>query len=288
MNQITLDDVSDYLEQWHKYGGYGMSLCPFHDDHSPSCCVGATGFKCLSCGEHGSLEKLYQKVSGRVIKHERVYNQSAFIWKKWEEQFGSIQNVAKVAHKELTQCLNLGSYLEKRGIAGEIKNGMLGFLDGWYTFPIKNEYGEIDGIVARASPSIQTKNIRYTVSKNCPTKLYVPNFRRVLSSEEIFVCYGTLDSWSLHLAGYASVTGISGQELNYKNLDRFRKRMWIIPDKGEERNAMELQTHLGWRMNCLRLEWPENCKDVNDIHTKFGLEKVQELIEKQKEKFVYA
>jgi hypothetical protein len=285
-----VSDVSDYLEQWHSYGkDYGWCLCPFHPDTNPSCCVGATGFRCwsASCGEKGGLEKLYQKVSGRVIVREKVYNQSAFIWRKWEERFGSIQNIAKVAHRELVTSPGLGIYLQQRKIISEIKSGMFGYLDGWYTFPIKNEYDEVKGIVARASPTIQSKTIRYSVSYNCEEKLYVPNWRRVLSSDEIFVCYGTLDAWTLHMAGYASVTGISGQELNHKNLDRFRKRMWIIPDKGEERNAMELQTHLGWRMNCLRLEWEDGCKDLQDVHMKFGLDTVSKLIEEKKKEFVY-
>ena len=164
---------------------------------------------------------------------------------------------------------------------------MFGYLDGFYTFPIKNQYDEIQGIVARASPTIQTKNNRYTVSKDCPEKLYVPNWRNVLKAEEIYVCYGTLDVWTLHMAGYDGVTGISGQELSAANLDRFRKRMYIIPDKGEEKSAIELQSRLGWRACPLYLNYPEGTKDLNGIQMKYSLDTMSHLIEQAKEKYNY-
>jgi len=274
---LTLDDVAEYLEQWHKYDHYGMAICVWHSDSNPSLRVTEHGYKCMSCGAHGSLEKLYKEISGRVIIREKVYNQSAFIWRKWEERFGSIQNIAKVAHRSLLENPLDGNYLILRQIDSQIKNGMFGYLDGYYTFPIKNQYEEIQGIVARASPTIQTKNNRYTVSKDCLEKLYVPNWRNVLKAEEIYVCYGIIDSWTLHACGYAGVTGISGQELSAVNLDRFRKRIYIIPDRNEEKSAIELQSRLGWRGCPLYLNYPSDCKDLNDLQRKYGLDTVSKL-----------
>jgi len=284
---LTLDDVSEYLEQPHRYSHYYMAICIFHDDKTPSMRVWDTGYKCMSCGAHGSLAKLHQQISGRVVIRERVYNQSALIWKRWEERFGSIQNIAKFAHRSLLENPLDGNYLILRQIDSQIKNGMFGFLDGYYLFPIKNEYDEIQGIVARASPTIQTKNNRYTVSKGCPMKLYVPSWRKVLKEAELYVTYGTIDVWTLHLAGYTGVTGISGQELSAENLDRFRKRMYIIPDKGEEKSAIELQAKLNWRGCPLLLNFPEGTKDLNDIQRKYGLDTVSHLIEEAKEKYNY-
>lgn len=286
MTSLTLDEVGEYLDQWHRYSHYGMALCIWHDDHSPSLRVSERGYKCLSCGAKGSLEKLYQQVSGRVVVRERIYNQAAFIWRRWEERFGSIQTVAKIAHQELLRDPNLGSYLTKRGIDSQIKAGQFGFLDGYYTFPIYNEYNEIQGIVARASPTIQTKDNRYTTS-NSPVKLYIPSWRKAIKDDDLYVCYGTIDAWSLHMAGYAGVTGISGQELSAENLNRFRKRMYIIPDKQEEKSALYLQARLGWRGCPLFLDWPDGTKDINGVHTLYGLDTLSKLIEKAKEKYNY-
>lgn len=63
--------------------------------------------------------------------------------------------------------------------------------------------------------------------------------------------------------------------------------MYIIPDRGEENNALALQTKLDWRGMLLLLDYPEGTKDLNGIQMKFGLEKVNELVEKAKEKYRY-
>jgi DNA primase len=288
VTKISLEDVADYLEDYKPYTGYSMSICPFHDDHNPSMSIGEGGYKCKSCGAKGSLEKLYEHVSGRLVIHEKkTWNPSALIWDKWKDRFGSIPQIAKVAHNNLKQSPELAHYLEVRKIDSEIKKLYLGYLDGWYLFPIRNEYDEIGGVVARASPTIQTKQVRYSVSKNCPVKLYVPNWRSVLRADELYIPFGTVDAVTLQMCGYASLTGISGQELNASNLGRFRKRIWIIPDRGEERKALELQTQLGWRGQCLFLDYPDGMKDPNQVFVEYGKEKLEELILCQKEKFIY-
>lgn len=289
MTKISLEDVADYLEDYHQYQGYGMAKCVEHDDHNPSMRVGEWGYKCMSCGAHGGLLKLYELVSGKVvIREKRQWNPSALIWDKWKDRFGSIPQIAKVAHKNLLENPDLGNYLQVRKIDSQIKKLYLGYLDGYYLFPIRNEYDEIEGIVARASPTIQTKTIRYSVSKDCPVKLYVPNWREVLKSPDIYIPFGTIDAVTLQMCGYPSLTGISGQELNAKNLERFRKRLWLICDRGEEKKALELQTQAGYRMNCLFLEWPEGSKDVSDVYMKYGKQLLEVLIEVQKEKYRYA
>jgi len=284
---LTLNDVAEYLDGWKPYDGYGMALCIEHDERHASMQVSQKGYFCKSCGAKGSLEKLYEKVSGRVVIKQRVYNSSGGVWRKWEKEFGSIQAIAKLAHKLLKEFPNDANFLTQRKIDSQIKTGMFGYLEGYYTFPIRDEFGEVHGIVARASPTIQSKDNRYTVSPKCPVKLYVPNWRKVLKDDNLYVCYGTIDAWSLHMAGYASITGLSGQEFNSLNLDRFRKPIYIIPDRGEERAAIDLQCKLDWRGKPLFLQYPEGCKDVNDVHKNFGIDKIIELVEKQKEKYNY-
>lgn len=201
MTRISLEDVVDYLEDYHPYQGYGMARCVEHDDHNPSMRVGEWGYKCMSCGAKGSLEKLYEEVSGRVvIQEKRKWNPSALIWDKWKDRFGSIPQIAKVAHKNLLENPDLGNYLQVRKIDSQIKNLKLGYLDGYYLFGIRDEYNELQGIVARSSPTIQTKNNRYTVSPKCIIKLFIPNWRRVLKASDLYVCYGVIDSVTLDMA----------------------------------------------------------------------------------------
>jgi hypothetical protein len=280
--QITLDEIREHLEQYHSYDGYGMAICPFHQSFPirPSLMVWESGFKCKSCGEHGSLIKLNNLIGNVIITQKYYYNPSQRIWSKWLNRFGNVQTIATIAEQQLKNEPNLDFYLRKRKIESQIKKGRFGYLDGYYTFPILNQYDEIMGLVARASPSIQTDNLRYTVSPKCPQKLYVPDWEAIKKEEYLFSCYGTLDAWSLYMAGYASFTGISGQELNAENIP-FRKPMFIIPDRLEEKNAIMLRHNMGWRMEVLLLNYPEDCKDINDIHMKYGIDKLKELIKEK-------
>lgn len=287
--EITLDEVGEYLENFHKYQGYAMANCEFHDDSNPSMQVTEKGYYCKSCQAKGTLQKLYTKVSKnpKVIK-QKVYNPSAWIWKNWEQKFGSIKVICELAYKNIRFNPGYATYLNSRGLdTVSIQKGRLGYLDGYFIFPIKDENGEIRGAIARASPTIETKTNRYSVTHGCPIKLYSADWDLVNKSEDIYVCFGTIDMWSLWLAGYPSLTGISGQELNFKNLNRLRKRIYIIADKGEEKKALELQSQLGWRGFPLILNWKDGTKDLNGVHVKYGLDEMKNLIETQKEKYEY-
>jgi len=280
--QIGLDELSEHLEQFHKYDGYAMAVCPFHQSIPvrPSLMVWDTGFKCKSCGEHGSLVKLNNLVGNVYVEETYTYNPAQRIWGKWLNEFESVYSISKHAHEQLIRNPDLGHYLKARKIDSQIKKGRIGYLDGYYTFPVLDQYDEIQGLVARASPTIQTDTLRYTVSPKCPQKIYVPDWESILKNEYLFACYGTLDAWSLYMAGFASFTGIAGQELKSENIP-WRKPMYIIPDRLEDKSAILLRQSMGWRMKVLRLDWPDGCKDIQDIHMKFGIEKVQEMIKER-------
>lgn len=288
--KIHLDDIQDYLEQFHSYGEYAMACCVFHDDGSPSMLLTSRGYNCKSCGAYGSLDRLYSHVSGRPIQiRKKEYNPSAYIWDRWLDQYGSINSICDVAYAQIQDKKEIGSYLYKRNLTqSQIELGHIGYLSGYYLFPIHDEKGKIQGAVARASPTTQTKNNRYSDSKNCPIKIYVPNWKAVQGAEEIYVCFGILDAWSLLMAGYPAITGISGQEFRAEYLDSFRKPIYIIADKHEQRSALQLQSQLGWRGKRLDLEWPDGTKDPNGIHVTHGIGVLQEKIEHAKEKYNYA
>jgi len=288
-HMITIDEVQEHLEQFHKYSGYSMAVCPFHDDHSPSMMIWDKGFKCKSssCGAHGSLEKLYTKVSGVVLPQQKFYNPSAMVWDKWEQKFGDLPHIAQTAHQALRFYPEDMKYLQDRKIDGFLVDGYFGHLDGYFTFPIRDFTGKIVGIVARASPSIQSKTIRYTVSHDCPQRFYFPYPKKFVEEMEVYLPFGTIDTWSLEALGYTSFTGISGQDLRPEVFSEIMKVIYIIPDRGENNAAIRLQNGLGWRGKMLNLEYPDDCKDINDVHKKHGLEVLKELIEKEKAKYNY-
>lgn len=284
---ITIEDLEGHLEQFHKYDGYYMAVCPFHDDHTPSMRVWDTGYKCYSCGAFGGINKLYEKVSGNILPREKKYNPAAFIWKDWDKKFGSLKDISSVGHACLKKFESDQEYLKKRKIYEFMEEGRFGYLDGYYTFPILDAKKNVLGVIARASTSIQTKSNRYTVSPDCQVKWYCPNPALFHLSFEVYLPFGTIDAWSVYAAGYPSFTGISGQEIRPENMQDIIKVIYIIPDRGEHNNAIHLGSKLGWRGRVLFLEYPDGCKDVNDVHKNYGVDAVKTLIEKEKAKFNY-
>ena len=286
---ITLDDVSPYLEQWHEYNGHAWCLCPFHPDTRPSFSVGEHGFKCWSssCGKKGSLEYLYSYVSGKIVTKERVPNPASWIWMDWAKKFGSYKEIAKYAHTNLVSNPQYGSYLEKRKLVEYIKPGMFGYLEGYYLFPIFDRYKQVQGLTARASPTIQTKNNRYSVTRDCPVPFYTPNWRRLNNPDSLYLCYGTLDVWTLEMLEFPAITGLSGLEFNPEHLDDYRCPIYLIPDKGEEKSVLDLQCRLGWRGMMLQIDWPEDAKDLNELYVKYGLDTVSSLLENAKRRYDY-
>ena len=283
-------DLKDYLDGYHQYDGYAMAICPFHSDSSPSLRISSRGYFCLSnCEARGSVEKLFNHLSGRpAIKSKWIPNPSAWIWHKWIDNFGTIKVVCQVAHANLSNTPDLGEYLYSRKFSEKnIRDGFLGYLDGYYTFPIKDNDGIIQGAVARASPTIQSKANRYSVMPNCMTKLYLPDYKDWKGEDPIHLPFGTVDAWTLKNCGYRSMTGISGQELRADHLKQFRVPIYIIPDKGEERRALLLQSQMDWRGMPLYINWPDGTKDLNDIERLYGKELVIEKIEKAKERYKY-
>ena len=49
-------------------------------------------------------------------------------------------------------------------------------------------------------------------------------------------------------------------------LAHIRKRIEFIPDKGEEKQAQKFASKMGWRGGVMRCNYPEGCKDVNDVY----------------------
>jgi len=57
-----------------------------------------------------------------------------------------------------------------------------------------------------------------------------------------------------------------------------RKPVYIIPDFHEEDDARQLASQLGWRGHVLDVNYPDECKDMNDILIKYGEQKVLEVL----------
>lgn len=283
---IALEELAEGLKnvQWHR--NYISACCVWHDDSNPSMLVYDDGyFKCLSCGVYGNHQKLQRKLQGKIVS-KAIEQKSAFPpWQSWLKKYTTYEDAAQQAYNNARNFPALLSYLKQRRLDNFIKQGRFGWLDGWLSFPVFDEDDNFIDWVVRSHPSKKT-DIKYAIrprkNRTTDNHLYCPDWNFLNESQEIYFPFGLLDAWSIFAAGLPSITGITGQLVNPELLCDIRKTIYIIPDRDELQGAMRLQEQLGWRGRVLRLDYPDECKDSNDIHIGHGVNSLREMIEETK------
>ena len=277
---VTLNDVIDHLENLHEYNGYYSSCCPFHADKKPSMFIYPDRFYCAACGARGSLEYLLSKVSRGYyvpVSHDISPN-----WNKWLADC-DMRTFSKQAHSFLKRHPEYITYLKKRGIDSMIDDCRLGFRDGYFIFPVFDENGTVKTLIARTGETLQEMtSLRYF---SCPFSIsgtrgiiYSSCFDLLEKSPYIVIVFGIIDQLSLGMLNIPSLTYSNGKVIPPALLDGWRTLFYIIGDAGEESDAKRLAVNLGWRGRFVSLDYPQGCKDVNDILMKYGKDKVIQLV----------
>lgn len=255
------------------YGHYFSTYCPWDTHKTPALLVFQDGMvKCLSCNRIWSHEQLNKKIGYHFIPTNIPESNYRLLpkWRSWEEKYGSLESIVEYAHQSIKKHSRLQTYLKERRIYDFLDEGSLGYLDNWITFPVFDKQHRLVDIVVR---SVQRDtDVRYVVHPNSSSThpIYVPSWERLSSSGIVYVVYGIIDAISLHLAGFPSLTGVTGKSLSFELLKPLGKKLIIIPDKGEESDAHKLANRLGWRAKVKSISWPENTKDVDEIRRKYG------------------
>lgn len=271
------DILLERLEGAHLYGHYIAALCPWHNDSKPSLFIYSDKYRCVACGKHGSTQSLVKSL-------EFIHPQVRFKGKFKSENPWS----AWLGKHELSDVLRAASYnapiqyLRERGIDNKIQKELgIGWIENWITFPIENEYHDAIGAVARKGEGNPSASKYILPRGQDPNLLYIPSMENCNQQDRIYVTFGILDAVTIHAAGLASASTTTGKRINPKAFDNFRKVIVIIPDLGEEGDALKLASHLGWRGKVLCPKFPDQAKDVNDLIWKchYSLHDVKEMLE---------
>lgn len=261
-----MDDFPDAflekLENAHNYDGrYISAKCPFHDDVRPSFLVYPDKYRCLSCNAYGNTSELLEKLDKTHVypkKDDKYSWNNPFT--KWTKE-RTLSDILRIANKNLPV-----RYLKDRGISAEVQSKLhLGLLDGWITFPIFSDTAKVIGAVARAGENNNSRSKYVLPAKQDPNMLYVPDWARIDTQTTLYLTYGILDAVTLYAAGFASASTTTGKRISASAFDNLRKAIVIVPDSGEEPEALRLAAKLGWRGKVLQLDYPDGCKDVNDL-----------------------
>jgi hypothetical protein len=258
----------EHLQGTRRYARYVAAVCPFHDDNKASLLVFADGFRCLACGERGSLEYLWQRASLRPLSPVRNKPQYyPTIPAGWDNE-----RLVRSAHKMLMDKPGLQQYLIGRGLERAIRRYDLGYWDGWYTIPVKDEDGDINEIVFRAGPWVQSvTGSRFWQRSGQRPRIYIPEYQQPsihpsLQPGYLFVTFGLFDAMSVSLLGWPAATSTIGKgSFRPEWLAWYDGYVVIIPDLEEEKEAHILASQLGWRGRVCLLPYPEGCKDPNDL-----------------------
>lgn len=256
---LRYEDFRSKLRDVQEYEGYMSGRCPFHSDSSPSLLVYKNGwFRCLGCSRNGTWKTLWNRLGGQPISPVSEVRTS---WNAPRVRTSDMEEIAFKAHNDLLKFPTLGWYLEMRGLEDCIESCELGYWNGWYTIPIRDRNDEFVTTIFRAAPHVQAATGMRYWGKHDPV-MYSPRWRDVKNGKLVTVVYGIFDSMVLSMMGYPCITPTLGMiNLHPDWLDDVRKMIYVIPDKGEERPALNLAGGLGWRGKVVYLDYPEGIKD---------------------------
>jgi len=260
----VLDEVMEYMDGSHRYENYVSALCPFHDDSRPSLLIYKDNYFCASCGAYGKTDYLLSTLSKIPVMRKREAQKFYNPFSTWIKTYARLGLTLKVANQVIRQ--KPSKYLQNRGIEHENQIRLsLGYLDNWYTIPIRDIKNRIIGAVARRGEN-NTASSKYIIPfRQDPNLLYVPSWNNIKKSNYLILTFGIFDAISLYLCGVPSASTTTGKRINPVALNHIKKRIYIWGDLKEESDAHRLAANLGWRGSVVSCQWPTNTKDVSDL-----------------------
>lgn len=276
-----LDEIIDRLPNSHRYEGYISALCIFHQDTIPSLLIYPDHYYCLACGAKGRTTHLLAELEGHIILPS-IKSLNPHLWNYLSEDFDIEDVVIEAQHRLQQNPDNLFYLTHDRKLSSKILKELgVGYLDGFFIFPIVGEHREVQGIVARAGSVTQELfNVRYLVPPHQPALLYFSNRELVNRSNTIYVTFGILDAITLSMLDLPAISGTLGHNIPVELFKDIRKQLVFLPDgdRADDKTVSKIVSQLGWRGKILKLDYPNDCKDVNEVFCRYGENELRSLI----------
>lgn len=286
-------DIADIIQQYVKLKKQGpnlVGLCPFHSEKTPSFTVSpAKGiYKCFGCGKSGDVIQFLTDNNGlnyiQVIKYiAEKYNIPV------EED--TKQYDKPVQRLEILKPDTI-KFFESRGITN---NTLLRFGITEATEWMPGANAETRAICFNYFKDSELVNIKFRakdkdfkLSKNAELIFY--NLDSLQDETTAIIVEGEIDCLSMYEAGFYNVVsvpngaGTGNQQLKYlDNCWQYfedKEKIIIITDNDEPGRSLkeELARRLG-KDRCMFVDWPDGCKDANDVLLKHGKPMLISMIE---------
>lgn len=264
------------------------TLCPFHNDHTPSLTFKGSKFKCWSCGESGDSISLVEKVLSKdfldacrwladehnvIISSFRDQEDSDARQKPFDpnryERFFERPWISPEARRFLyeerridprvVRWCRLTSWKDRSGIP-------------WLQIPYFNREGKLIGIQNRNLIKGATPRFRFPQGGGCISLYNQPVLNMLRQGEALFITEGCSDCWAMLSAGHKAIAIPSATLLLKKDVEQLQAlcsersvsfEMWPDNDEPGERLFLQLQKVLP---NLVRHQLPSDCKDYSDYY----------------------
>lgn len=285
---IITDIVADHITLKPK-GKDLVALCPFHTEKSPSFTLHGNRYKCFGCGRSGdSIEFLMEYSNLNYIQAIE------FIANKYHIQVEQSNGKPEPPIPRLEKLSpDTIQYFEKRGISNNtlLRFGITEAIE-W----MPGAQTQVRSICFNYYRDEQLVNIKFRAKGkdfklNKGSELIFYNIDALQNETECIIVEGEIDCLSLYEAGIYNVisvpNGAESVRLDYLNncWDKFNNITKIIIATDNDEPGRKLRDELARRLGkdrCYKPEFPNDCKDANDILIKHGKQAVATIIEQSK------
>jgi twinkle protein len=287
-----VDVVGSYLKL-KKQGANYISICPFHAEKSGSFTVSQSKgiYKCFGCGKSGDV------ISFIMEKENKNFPESVeLLAAKYNIELDKSEKKQYTKPVERLEKLSIKmiDWFEKdRAISNDTLLRMkITEAKEW----MPQHEKEVPVICFNYYENESLVNIKFRGPKKSfklakDAKLLLYNIDSLKKEESGIIVEGEIDAMSCVEAGIYNVVAVPngtppvGTKLNLEYLDNcwqsFRDIKKIILAGDNDEVGLNLRNELARRLGkerCWTVEYPEGCKDFNDVLVKHGKESVKEII----------
>ncbi len=270
------------------------SLCPFHDDHTPSLTfnVARNKYKCFACGASGDTINLAMGVLSNnsfleacrwlANEHNVIITEYKSSSPKGEVRKGlfDAERYARYFEHPWLSPDACKFLFEKRHLhPAVVKYCRLNSFRDWLQIPYYNQEGKLIGVQRRYMGTDPAQpRFRFPYGNGCHT-YNLPVLKMLKPREDLYITEGPSDCWAMLSAGHKAIAIPSATLLNKKELQceltearllENENALHIYPDRdnaGESlyRELLSVATDTGLLL--VRHDLPDGCKDFADLWT---------------------
>lgn len=266
--------------------------CPFHNDSSPSFHVKDNRYKCFGCGKSGdAIDFIMESQNKNYIQAIKILAARYHIQVQEENK----EHIKPVPRLEKLPAATI-EYFEKRGISN---NTLLRFNITETTEWMPKANKETRAICFNYYKDEQLINIKFRskdkdfkLAKDAELIFY--NLDSIKDEDAAVIVEGEIDCLSAHEAGIYNVVsvpnGAATGQLQLKYLDNcwqaFEGKTKIIIATDNDPPGILLRDELARRLGkdrCYKIEYPKDCKDLNEVLVGYGKMAVEMIITSAKQ-----